>query len=497
MSATLLTQIIRSHADRSAAAPALVTCGRTDVDAMTWRELDEATLRHAAWLRDRAATTAGGPPCLVMTLVDNNLDELVALVACLRTEVPVLILSGRQPASMHQAIVEQVARVGHVPIAATPRVPEIPAAVGPVTEHRPMVLDGGCLLVASGGSTGHPKLVVDRGIRATPVRPVIIRPFLRTGWHTGQRQVVCSPLYHAAGLAPFVEGLVSGNISYFLPVFDAQHLGDVVDRHAIDWLQMTPFHMGAVLADTRGPASWRASPAVVHLAEHCPPRVKRAFHATLGSTRVYEMYTASEGIGMTMARGDEWEERPGTVGRGFFTKLRVADEEGRPLEPHRTGEVYMGRGTRIGHPYLGATGRLRVTPDGFATLGDIGHLDEDGYLYLRPRQLATISVGGVTVCPTEVEAELMEHPHIADVGVCSHRSLELGERLVAVVVSATDGLTESAVRRWARTRLGAASVPARCVFVPALPRRDTGKLDRAALFALVNGTDGDPSGEVR
>jgi acyl-CoA synthetase (AMP-forming)/AMP-acid ligase II len=222
------------------------------------------------------------------------------------------------------------------------------------------------------------------------------------------------------------------------------------------------------------------------MADHCPPRVKRAFHEALGAERVHEMYTASEGIGMTMARGDEWEARPGTVGRGFRTALRIADGNGRALGPGETGEVYLRSGARAPGTYLAATGRLRTTPDGFATLGDIGHLDPDGYLYLRPRQVATISVGGVTVQPTEVEAELMEHPRIADAGVCAQASAGFGERVVAAVVAADPRPTDLEVRAWARARLAPAQVPARVVFVAALPRADTGKLDRAALAALVD-----------
>jgi bile acid-coenzyme A ligase len=296
------------------------------------------------------------------------------------------------------------------------------------------------------------------------------------------------PALPRGGLTPFVEGLVSGNACHVASVLDGRRIHDLVDQHAIEWLQMTPFHMRALLAGSPGPASWRASPRLVHMADHCPARVKRAFHEALGPTRVYELYTASEGIGMTMARGDEWEERPGTVGRGFCTALRVADDDGRPLGAHQTGVVYMRSGARPAVTYLSAAGRLRITPDGFATLGDVGHLDEDGYLFLRPRQVETIAVAGVTVSPTEVEAELLEHPRIADVGVCAESSAEFGERVVAVVVPATDGLTEDAVRRWARARLSAAQVPARCLITSALPRTDSGKLDRAALFVVVNGT---------
>jgi bile acid-coenzyme A ligase len=164
----------------------------------------------------------------------------------------------------------------------------------------------------------------------------------------------------------------------------------------------------------------------------------------------------------------------------------VADEDGEALAPGEIGEVYMRTSTRARDTYLTSAGRLRMTPDGYATVGDVGYLDEDRYLYLRPRQVTSISVGGVTVSPTEVETELMEHPLVADVGVCAQASAELGERVVAVVVPADGRLTENAVRQWARLRLSAAQAPARCIFTSALPRAATGKLDRARLFALVN-----------
>lgn len=476
-------QVIRAHARRIGDRPALVACGRSEMQGVTWRDLDTLTGRLAARLRESAVRRS--PACLVASLSKNDLTEVLALIACLRVDAPVLAVSGRQPQPMREAFLAEVRRSGYALVLATSTPPDVMDAITPLG---PAPIGPDRLLLASGGSTGRPKLVVDRIIRATPARPAAVRPYLSVGWRAGQRQLVCSPLYHAGGLTPFVEGLVSGNTSYLLPpVFDGQRIGEIIDQHSIDWLQMTPFHMSAVLTGTRGPATWRGSPRLIHVADHCPPRVKRAFHEALGPTHVYEMYAASEGIGMTMARGDEWDARPGTVGRGFFTKLRVADDEGRPLAPYETGEVYMRSGARVRDAYLGAAGRVRVDPYGFATLGDIGHLDEEKYLFLRPRQIATISVAGVTVVPAEVEAELMENPQVADVGVCSDASSELGERVVAAVVPAAEGLTENAIRRWARVRLSPAQIPARCVFVPALPRADTGKLDREALFALVSG----------
>jgi bile acid-coenzyme A ligase len=446
-----LDEAIKAHAGRYGTAPALISCGRAGTEALTWPDLDARTAPSPDVDQSR---------CAVVTLTRHDLTDVVPLVAALRAEQPVLVLGGRQPAPMREALLAEVRRSA--------------SAIEP-----------GCVLLASGGTTGRPKLVVDRSIRALAARPNVLRPFLHTGWRAGQRQLLCSPLYHAAGLTPFVEGLITGNRTYLPTAFDPVRLGDLVDMFGIEWLQMTPFHMGQVLAGPRGPATWRTRPRLVHMADHCPARVKRAYHAALGPQQVYELYAASEGLGLTMARGDEWDARPGTVGRGFRTALRIADEDGRPLPPNRTGEVYLRSGARRAGAYLSHAGRLRVDPDGFATLGDVGHLDEDGYLFLRPRQVVTIAVAGVTVNPAEVEAELLEHPDVADAGVCGQPSAELGERVVAVIVPARPGLTAQTLGRWARARLSAAQVPARYVFTPALPRADTGKLDRRQLLTLV------------
>ena len=178
MSAPTVDRIIRSHASRSGARPALVSCGRSTVDTVTWRMLDEATGRLATHLSELAARRP--PSCLVVSLVANDLAELLALVACLRVDAPVLVVSGRQPVPMHDALLAEVHRTGHTLVVAGAEPPEVVPPAHPSDSAAP--LGPGCLLLASGGSTGHPKLVVDRGIRATPAKPAAIRPFLTTGW---------------------------------------------------------------------------------------------------------------------------------------------------------------------------------------------------------------------------------------------------------------------------------------------------------------------------
>ncbi|MFC7548671.1 class I adenylate-forming enzyme family protein [Plantactinospora sp. GCM10030261] len=479
--AALLDARIREHARRHGERPALVVVNRHGSVSVSWAELDAASGR----LADHLPSTAGSPFCSVTPLVNHDATELVALVATMRVSAPTAVLNARLPAALRDAHLSRVRETGYVPVVSRTAAAPWPHAQRPTATKPPVVaLPPHAVLLASGGSTGHSKLVIDHLIRSAPARPEAVRPFLNTGWRAGQCQLVCSPLYHAAGLAPFVEGLVAGNTTVVAHPFDGSTVGTLIAGHAVDWVQMTPYHMASLLTGNAGPDSWKHAPTLVHLADRCPARVKRRFHAALGARKVFEMYGASEGIGMTMARGDEWEERPGTVGRGFFTHLRVMDNTGRILGPDEVGEVHMRAGVRQHGTYLGATGRLRVGPDGFATLGDTGHLDHAGYLYLAPRQLATINVAGVTVSPSEVEAELSEHPQIADVAVCAQPDAAFGERVVAIVVPAT-ALTADEVRRWAIPRMAPAQVPSRYVFTAALPRADTGKLDRTALPALV------------
>jgi bile acid-coenzyme A ligase len=207
------------------------------------------------------------------------------------------------------------------------------------------------------------------------------------------------------------------------------------------------------------------------------------------------MYGSTEGAGLTLARGDEWLERPGTVGRGFFTEVQVRDESGtRPLPPGQTGHVYLRSGRSARVAYLDARDRLRTTLDGFACVGDLGRLDRDGYLYLAPRQLDRIQVGGETVYPDEVESVLCEHPGVLDAAVTGIPDERLGESLLALVVPAGPG-DAKALRRYLRDRLPGHKVPRTVRFTDRLPRSEAGKLQRgllAELPAVQHGLHGEP-----
>jgi bile acid-coenzyme A ligase len=197
-------------------------------------------------------------------------------------------------------------------------------------------------------------------------------------------------------------------------------------------------------------------------------------------------YGMTEQLGLTSLRGDEWLSHPGSVGRGFReTEIRIQDEHGNVLPPGEVGEIYL-RSPRTGtYAYLGGSALLPTTADGFGSAGDLGHLDEDGYLYIADRRVDMIITGGANVFPAEVESALSEHPDIADVVVIGLRDPEWGRRVHAVIAPrdhdapppAEDGLA------FAKRHLAPYKVPKTVEVVAEIPRSAATKVNRSALVA--------------
>jgi bile acid-coenzyme A ligase len=253
------------------------------------------------------------------------------------------------------------------------------------------------------------------------------------------------------------------------------------DQWRAEWVSLTPYHLRQLIDVAH---RHRVQPAgvrgLVHLAAPCPAHLKRKAIDLFGPQRVFEMYGCTEGIGLTMVRGDQWLRRPGTVGRGFFTQIRILDRSGRPVPLGQPGEVYLRSGVAGRPVYLRSADNARVTTDGFVSVGDHGWQDGEGFLYLEPRQLGRVQVGGETVIPSEVEAVLMECPDVSDAAVLGVPDDRLGESLVALVVAA-GAADAKALKRFLRGRLARPKVPRTVVFVERLPRTEAGKLDRRQL----------------
>jgi bile acid-coenzyme A ligase len=209
-----------------------------------------------------------------------------------------------------------------------------------------------------------------------------------------------------------------------------------------------------------------------------------------GLERFVMAYGMTEGIGITAVRGDEWMGKEGTVGVGMRgTEVRILDPEGRDLPAGEIGDVYLRSPSYGGSRYLGDTPNLQSTADGFQTGGDMGYVDDDGFLYLVDRRVDLIVTGGANVFPAEVEAALIDHPEIADVVVIGLKDPEWGRRVHAVVEArdpSSPPPTED-VLAYARSRLATYKVPKTVEFVDGIPRSEATKVNRGRLIEARDG----------
>ena len=464
---------------------------------LSWRDLAAGADRVAARLRSALAGAAGGPDGGGVVAVDapNTPGAVVRLLGGLAAGAPVLPLDPRAPAGERDRLLRFVAGE-HGPV----RVVADDAEGGVEVVHtdgghrpglgrpglgRPGLSRPGLsrpvgYLLATGGSSGLPKVVAAPGpVRYDPLRTP--SPLMRrAGWRTGQRQLVAGPLHHTAAFTTCLDGILDRNTVVLLPAFGPDLLVEQVREHRIEWLQLTPAHLRSVLRLVDpAPADFGTVRAVLHTAAPCDFVTKKAWLDLLGPHRLFESYGSTEQIGVTLARGDEWLARPGTVGKGFLTQIRILDDAGRRLPPGEVGMVYLrsGRtGARAG--YLGGLS-MPCTPDGFASVGDHGWLDADGYLFLAPRRTDLINVGGENVYPAEVEAALLEHPSVLDAMVVGGPDPIFGAVVQARVVLADGGRPSGTeLIRHCASRLSPYKVPRRVSFVADLPRSAAGKLER-------------------
>ena len=208
-------------------------------------------------------------------------------------------------------------------------------------------------------------------------------------------------------------------------------------------------------------------------------------------------YGASEGFGIVVCRGDQWLAHPGTLGRGMSgTRDRRALRVGEPVPTGEIGGIYLRTPTGPTAVVCGRTTSSPWTPptDGFTSVGDLGWLDEDGFLYMADRRVDMIVTGAVNVFPAEVEAALSEHPAIADVVVVGLRDPEWGRRVHAIVQPADPALDAGGVTSFARERLAAYKVPKSVEFVASIPRTEAMKFNRAALVEERDGPEPEPAG---
>jgi bile acid-coenzyme A ligase len=332
--------------------------------------------------------------------------------------------------------------------------------------------------MTTGGSTGRPKLVLNRDPATFDpgVPPLAMRP--------EQVTMVAGPLYHSA---PFTSmfGLFLGHHIVVLPRFDAVVALETIERDRVNYTRLVPtmmLRMWRVLEPDPGRYDLRSLQTVWHMGAPCPVWLKQVWIDLVGPDTLLEAYASTESLGSVQISGAEWLEHRGSVGRPVNGELMIVDEAGRPVPAGTVGEIYMRRGSEGDPPYRYVGAESRTLPGGWHSVGDMGSVDDDGFLYIADRRTDMIVAGGANVYPAEVEGVILEHPDVLSCAVVGLPDEDLGQRVHAVVQrgpSAT--VDETALRDFVAERLVRYKVPRSFHFADESLRDDAGKVRRGAL----------------
>ncbi|ORW50019.1 feruloyl-CoA synthetase [Mycobacterium paraense] len=477
---TKLEQLAKERPD----APAVTVVALDGTaESLTFGELDA----HAnQWGRALAADGAG-LGSLVALAIPNSVHLMLAALGCWKI--------GAVPVPMHWDLPEwerdRVRDVIDPAVAVDERTRwELDArAAAESASPLPPVVSPHANGICSSGSTGVPKVILSLAPSLWTAQHG--EPFLSNWTPVAQPQTIMvpAPMYHTNGFATFFF-LLAGDHLVVLEKFDAALVLDVIERFRITNFTATPTMLARIAA--RPDVRQRDLSSVVFILQGAavmPPSLMHTWFELLSPEQIVSAYGMTENLGLTALRGDEWLAHPGSVGRGFRdTEIRILDAGRTPLGPGEHGEIYLRSPMAAGSRYLGGAAPLPTTDDGFRSAGDIGYLDEDGYLYIVDRRVDMIVTGGANVFPAEVESALAGHPGIADVVVIGLADAQWGRRVHAVVQLA-DGasLSEQQVIEYAKGRLAHYKAPKTVEFVDAIPRTAATKVNRSAMIEARGG----------
>ncbi|MDJ0866978.1 MAG: AMP-binding protein [Myxococcota bacterium] len=421
---------------------------------------------------------------LVTIALPNGLEFFDAALAAWKLGATPQPISARLPEREQRAIVELADPrlvVGVEPGTYGER-PTLPAGHEPdaALDDAPLpdVVPESVRAMTSGGSTGRPKVIVD-------TTPALCDPeSVENGMRPGGTTLVPGPLYHAGPFITSWQQILCGGTVVLMGRFDAAEALALIERHRVDWVLFVPTMMQRIwrLPEAeRNARDLSSIQRVMCTGAPSPAWLKRAWIEWIGPERIFEAYGGTERTGGTMISGSEWLAHPGSVGRPTGgRKLRILDSDGAECPPGTIGEVYMmppgGQGST--YRYLGA--EATATSDGWETLGDLGYLDADGYLYLVERKTDMVVSGGANIYPAEVEAAIDAHTAVRSSAVIGLPDDDLGQRLHAIV-DAPDGVTEEVLRAHLAEHLVRYKIPRSFEFVSEPLRDDAGKVRRSAL----------------
>ncbi len=476
-------------------------------ETTTFAELEARSNQAAHLFRQHGL----GPQDVVAVVLDNNrwffeiawaAQRAGLFYACLSTKLTpneaLYIL--RDCGAKLLLIADAFAPLAEALALAAPDLPQIRVGDGPNefaahTARLPATpiadeLSGADLLYSS-GTTGRPKGVkvnmaaVGQAIDAD--NPLRLLASIFCGIDQNTVYLCPAPLYHAAPLRWSITVQKVGGTVVLMENFDPEEFLALIERHRVTHVQVVPTMFVRLLklpAEVRARYDVSSLRCCFHAAAPCPVEIKRQMLDWLGPI-VHEYYAGSEGNGLTWIGPEDWLAHPGSVGRAVLGELHILREDGAAAAPGETGMIYFANGPAFEyHNDPDKTAEARSAA-GWTTLGDVGHLDADGYLYLTDRKAFMIISGGVNVYPQEVENVLITHPKVADVAVFGVPDADFGEAVKAVVQPVNwadaDANTAEELIAFCRSALSPIKCPKSIDFDPELPRMPTGKLFKRLL----------------
>jgi acyl-CoA synthetase (AMP-forming)/AMP-acid ligase II len=350
----------------------------------------------------------------------------------------------------------------------------------------------GASLLYSSGTTGRPKGVRTALIDVPPTTAPMRHRYMLENYGFSRDTVFIDPgpFYHAAPLRMMMSVHREGGTVIGFRKFDADAVLHAIEKYSGTHGFFVPTMFSRFLqlpAATRARVNVSSMRYAIHGAAPCTVGVKDAMMSWWGPV-LYELYGGTEGFGHTFITPQEWLRKKGSVGAAAAgCEIRIFDDQNRPLGPNQIGRIYMGNGRRFEY-YKDEQKTLEAhNAEGLATFGDIGYLDEDGYLFLTDRHAFMIIAGGVNIYPQEAENVLSTHPAIADVAVIGVPNTDFGEEVKAVVQlkepPADAAALAADILQFCRARLSAYKCPRSVDFVSELPRSDAGKLLKRVIKA--------------
>ncbi len=463
--------LARTHGQQAA----ITFEGRT----ITYSQLDERSEQLAQHL----VTLGVGTDQYVTIAEPNSFEFLVTCVASWKLGATPQPVSARLPRAELDAIIELANPTVVVGVEAAGR-SWLPQGFNPPAAAANAPPLGDAVAAAwkaptSGGSTGRPKLIVSGDGSAytgglSGLASVI-------GARSGETMVMPGPLYHNGPFLWSALTLLAGGHLVLLRRFDAEATLAAVQEHRATAMYMVPTMMQRIwkLPETTRLAYDMSSLEIMfHLAEPCPPWLKEAWIDWIGPSPIWELYGGTEGQCFTVLDGNEWLEHRGSVGKPVSGECKICDSDGVELAAEEVGDVWLrstGRDTPT-YFYVGAEPDER---DGWESLGDVGWMDADGYLYLADRRTDMILVGGANVYPAEVEAAIGAHPQVQSCAVIGLPDEDKGSAVHAIVQG--DSIDTTELMGFLAERLVSYKLPRTVEFVDEALRDDAGKVRRTAL----------------